>query len=90
MRLKGRTGESLEFYIASAEFPGDAATDTTPPCTPREVVELVQHCQKTRSLLLLGCNVNAHHTKWNAFKEELICRFREFPRKYGTIDELEV
>ncbi|XP_033229492.1 uncharacterized protein LOC117181032 [Belonocnema kinseyi] len=51
------SGERLEVVIASAYFPGDA--DRSPP--PIEVDILIQHCQKNRIPLLLGCDGNSHH-----------------------------
>ena len=49
-------------YIASAYFPGDA--EAGPP--PREMDGLIQHCLRTRTPLLLGCDANAHHTVWGS------------------------
>ena len=65
IRLKGRTGEELEAYIALAYFPDDTATGPPPPY-PLEMEELVQYCQKRRTLLLLGCDANAHHLVWGS------------------------
>ncbi|XP_033210895.1 uncharacterized protein LOC117168983 [Belonocnema kinseyi] len=62
VRLRGGSGERIEVAIASAYFPGDA--DGSPP--PREVEILIQHCEKYRIPLLLGCDANSYHMVWGS------------------------
>lgn len=45
----------------SAYFPGDS--DTIPP---PEVNYLINYCKGKRINLIIGCDINAHHTAWSS------------------------
>ncbi|XP_033229049.1 uncharacterized protein LOC117180668 [Belonocnema kinseyi] len=60
VRLRVESGERLGVAFASAYFPDDA--DGSPPA--REVEILIQYCQKSKILLLLGCDASSHHSVW--------------------------
>ncbi|XP_049309004.1 uncharacterized protein LOC125777721 [Bactrocera dorsalis] len=59
--VQARDSEGKDFVLASAYFPGEAAT------APAEAVErLVEHCRLHKLPLIIGCDANAHHTEWGS------------------------
>uniref|UniRef100_A0ABD2WZA9 Uncharacterized protein n=1 Tax=Trichogramma kaykai TaxID=54128 RepID=A0ABD2WZA9_9HYME len=60
LREEGRG--SRKVVVASAYFPCDSQN---PPPTA-EAQGLIQHCQKARLMLIIGCNANLYHTAWGA------------------------
>ena len=57
----GPEGSKKEIIIASGYFPGE---ETEAP--PRDTQLLIEHCRKTKTPYLLGCDANAHHTLWGS------------------------
>ncbi|XP_039951545.1 uncharacterized protein LOC120768855 [Bactrocera tryoni] len=59
--LQARDTEGKDFVLASACFPGEAAT-----APPEAVERLVEHCRLHKLPLIIGCDANAHHTEWGS------------------------
>ncbi|XP_018303555.1 uncharacterized protein [Mycetomoellerius zeteki] len=60
VKTAGGAGGTRRLVICSAYFPHGEETP------PKELVKLVDLCQKEGLLLVIGCDANAHHTIWES------------------------
>ena len=62
---KNPDGAKKEILAAAAYFPYEGI------CPPKEVEALVRECEVKGHRLILGCDVNAHHTVWGSCDSKL-------------------
>lgn len=55
-------GEKIDIILVSAYLPGDS-TDLPPS---RELMEVVNYCERNQKHLIIGCDSNAHHLIWGS------------------------
>ena len=60
--LKNEEGQDKPIVVSLAYLSYDSAEDLP----TRELVELVEYCQREGLHLLVGCDANAHHTVWGS------------------------
>ena len=54
-------GGKRDIVYASAYFPGEEEQ-----IPPKEVQELIQHCKRTNTPFIIGCDANAHNLVWGS------------------------